>query len=122
MRGILRVNDHPNGEWRRLEPGADASLAGDQWGGAVCRPFKERGLRVGGAGVGAARVCATGEEGEGRGARISGEDDREVVTADHALGAAVLKTGQVRAQHYRRHRFVRVYTEADVRLLAKVDQ
>ena len=32
------------------------------------------------------------------------------------------ETGQVRTQDYRRCRFVRVYTEADVRLLAKVDR
>ena len=32
------------------------------------------------------------------------------------------KGGQVRAGDYRRHRFVRVYTEADVRLLAQVDR
>ena len=33
-----------------------------------------------------------------------------------------LKTGQVRAREYRRQGFVRVYTEADVRLLARVDR
>jgi transposase InsO family protein len=33
-----------------------------------------------------------------------------------------LETGQVRAVDYRRRRFVRVYTEADVRLLAQVDR
>ena len=32
------------------------------------------------------------------------------------------ETGQVRARIYRRRKFVRVYTEADVRLLAKVDR
>jgi len=32
------------------------------------------------------------------------------------------KTGQVRARQYQRRRFVRVYTEADVRLLARVDR
>jgi len=32
------------------------------------------------------------------------------------------ETGQVRTRVYRRRKFVRVYTEADVRLLAKVDR
>src|ERR1039457_2418117 len=87
--GILRVNDHPNGECRRPEPAADGSPAGNQPGGAVRRKREKGDLRVGGTGAGAARVRDAREKDAGGGAGIPGEDDGEVAAADHPSGATV---------------------------------
>src|ERR1017187_5794134 len=87
--GILRVNDHPNGECRRPEPAADGSPAGNQPGGAVRRKREKGDLRVGGTGAGAARVRDAREKDAGGGAGIPGEDDGEVAAADHPSGSTV---------------------------------
>jgi len=77
---------------------------------------------VGTARVGAGGICGTRPAGAGGGAGLSVQDDRQVDAADHAIHPAVPADGEVRAVAYRGRRFARVYTEADVRLLAQVDR
>src|ERR1019366_8990591 len=57
--GMLGI-DHQHGRYRSGEPGADPGVFGGERGGSIRRGAASRGLRVGGADAGAARVCEFG--------------------------------------------------------------
>ena len=120
--GTLRVNASHHAECSTSHAGRDARVCRFQLQPPLLRQPSGGDLRLRGAHLAGPAVPAAVEERQGRGAPLSGQDQRTQPAADHALDPMLPPKRAVKAPPpRRRHRFPRRYRPDDIALLAAVD-
>ena len=114
--------DSPHGRYQTDQPGADAGVRSRRWLRRVPGPRPGREVRLRRADVAASGLPTTGPGRQGTGQTVPEQAHRVGPRPVDAADRVLYREGIGAAAPYQRRKFPAHYTEADVRLLAYVDQ